>query len=326
MRREVLCALRRRTRLQQPGRLPVLRGNGHRAHGGQEHPRTRREPDHRRGSGRTVELADVVADDGRMPRDGRADGRALPRTDGQGKGDRVRRPRRKKAYPVPRKKFGRGDRARLYLLQCRLYGGKRPLESKGRERHEAGGALSETAALPRLRRDAPQRKGARAESARHFPRRGLPHDAGGTHEMGGRRTREPAGGDAADGGEHLRLFPHGGKTPGRSGARIPHARPRRLHPLHGRAAANAARARRAQPHDGRIVCARRAVYRAASLQHRRARRRHARPRRRRELRRAGRPRYADPVRLRPYHRNGPGPRRNCSRRARSACLRARSTR
>lgn len=116
MRRKVLRAVRGGTRLQQQRRLPDVRGDGDRAYGRQEHARARRRPDHRRGRGRAMEHAHVVSDDGRVPRDGRAHGRAVQRPDGQGKGHRVQRPCRKEAYPVPREKFGRRHRTRFHVL------------------------------------------------------------------------------------------------------------------------------------------------------------------------------------------------------------------
>ena len=75
--------------------------------------------------------------------------------------------------------------------------------------------------------------------------------------------------------------------------------------LHRRAAAHAARPRRAQPHDRRPLCARRAVDRSASVEHRGAYRRDARSRRRRQLRHLGRPRHTDLKRSRLDRRNGP---------------------
>ena len=79
------------------------------------------------------------------------------------------------------------------------------------------------------------------------------------------------------GPKHLRLLLPGGTPPERPGARLPFARPRRLHPLHGRAAAHAAGTCRAQPHHRRALCARRAVDRPASLQYRGSQRSDARP-------------------------------------------------
>ena len=65
-----------------------------------------------------------------------------------------------------------------------------------------------------------------------------------------------ARGDAPDGRKHLRSVRGRCEAPARSGARLPLARPRGFDALHRRAPAHAARARRAQPHDGGFVRAR----------------------------------------------------------------------
>ena len=56
---------------------------------------------HRRGRGRPVEQPDVVADDGHLPRNGRAHGRAVPGADGKRKGHRVPRPGGEEAHLLP---------------------------------------------------------------------------------------------------------------------------------------------------------------------------------------------------------------------------------
>ncbi len=98
MRRKVLRPVRGRTVLQFAGRVSLLRRHGHGAHGGYRIAGAGRQPDHRRRGGRPVENADVVADDRRVPRHGRADRRALSGADGGGKGDRLSRPGGEKAH------------------------------------------------------------------------------------------------------------------------------------------------------------------------------------------------------------------------------------
>ena len=137
VRRKVLCALGRGARVQQPGRVSDVRRHGHCAHGGQEHARARRNAHHRRGRRCPVELAHVVAHDRRVPRHGRAHGRALLRAHRAGEGHCVQRPRRKEAHIVPCQELRRRHRARLHLLQRGIHGGERALQGQGRERHEA---------------------------------------------------------------------------------------------------------------------------------------------------------------------------------------------
>ena len=81
VRRAVLRAVGGGAGVQQPGRLPHLRRNRRGAHGRPCDAGAGREPDHRRGRRRAVEFADVVADDRRLPRDGRAHRRAVSRAD-----------------------------------------------------------------------------------------------------------------------------------------------------------------------------------------------------------------------------------------------------
>ena len=68
------------------------------------------------GRRRPVEQPDVVADDRRLPRDGRAHRRALPRSDRARKGHRFPRPGGKEAYFLPRQKLQSGGRTGFYLL------------------------------------------------------------------------------------------------------------------------------------------------------------------------------------------------------------------
>ena len=95
--------------------------------------------------------------------------------------------------------------------------------------------------------------------------------------MGARRTGEPARRDASHGTEHLRGVHRHGAPPARPRAGVSLARPLRRDALHRRAPADAARPRRAQPHDGGAVRPRRAVHRSAPVEHRRAHGRDARP-------------------------------------------------
>ena len=117
--------------LQFSGRVRKMRRHRRRPHGGSRHAGAGRLADHRRRRGRSVEQPDVVADDGHLPGDGRADRRALPRSDGTGKGRRVPRPGREKAHLLPQQKLQSGGRAGFHLLQRRLHRGKRPFQSQG---------------------------------------------------------------------------------------------------------------------------------------------------------------------------------------------------
>ena len=65
----------------------------------------RRIPDHRRRGSGALEFADVVADDRRLPRNGSAHRRALPRADRPGKGYRLQRPCGKKGISCTRPKI-----------------------------------------------------------------------------------------------------------------------------------------------------------------------------------------------------------------------------
>ena len=116
LRRALLRAVRRGAGLQLPGRVPALRRHGNRADGRPCNARPGRLADHRRRRRGPVEQPDVVADDRRLPGDGRAHGRALPRPDGAGKGHRLPRPGREKAHLLPRQKLQSGGRAGLHLL------------------------------------------------------------------------------------------------------------------------------------------------------------------------------------------------------------------
>ena len=109
------------TGLQQRGRLPEVRRHRDGEDGRPLDPRAGRDADHRGGGGRPLELADVVADGGRLPGDGGADRRPLSGPDPGGKGDRLRRPAREKAHLLPPQKRRAGRGAGLYLLQRRLY-------------------------------------------------------------------------------------------------------------------------------------------------------------------------------------------------------------
>ena len=155
-----------------------------------------------------------------------------------------------------------------------------------------------------MRRYAPLCRGARAAAQGDLAGCGLPHAPFGACRMGRRRARLSARRDAADGREHLRVLPFGCEEADGPGPVLSFARPRRIHPFHGRTPAHAARARRAQPHYGRIVCVGRAFDRPASFQSRGAGRRDARPRRGRQFGGARRSRHAGAARRRPYHRNG----------------------
>ena len=97
----------------------------------------------------------MVADDRRVPGHGRADGRALPGADAGGEGHRLQRAGGEKAHPLPGQKAGPGHRAGLHLFQRGLHRGKRPVQGKGREGHEAGGEIPEGGYVPRLRRHPP---------------------------------------------------------------------------------------------------------------------------------------------------------------------------
>ena len=144
---------------------------------------------------------------------------------------------------------------------------------------------------PVVRRLPPFRNGTRAAGARHFSGGSLPYDALRPVRLGGRRAGFAPGGDAPHGPEYLRFVFHRVAPPSGSGARVSFARPRVLHALHGRAAAHAAGTRRAQPHHGRALCARRAFHRPAPLQPGRADGCDARSRGGRELRCARRSRH-----------------------------------
>ena len=168
LRGAVLRPLGGGTLLQRRRGVQGVRRHGHRAHGGQEHPRPRRQPDHRRRRRRPLEQPHVVADDGRLPRHGGAHGRSLQRPHRRGKAHRLRRPRRKEAHSLPRQKRRRSHRARLHLLQRRAHRRKRPCQGQRRERHEAGGKIPAAGRLPRLRRLPPVRSRPRAPRARHL--------------------------------------------------------------------------------------------------------------------------------------------------------------
>ena len=267
-----LRAFRRGTGLQQPGRLPHLRRHGRGTHGGPRDAGAGREPDHRRGSGRALELADVVADDRRLPGDGRAHGRALSRSDGRGKGHRLQRPGGKRSTFSTRPKIPTRPAELDFTYYNAVYTVENALcQGQGRKGHEARGKIFEAGYLPRLRRHAPVRGGARAAAARHLAGRGLPNDAWRSWSNGCAGVPDAlAGGNAPHGGEHLRIVSDGGQAADGSGAGLSGARPRRRHAFHRRAAAHAAGPRRAQPHHRRALCAGRALHRPAPLQHRRA--------------------------------------------------------
>ncbi len=179
-----LCPFRRGTGLQQPGRLPHLRRHGRGAHGGPLDAGAGRKPDHRRGRRGALELADVVADDRRVPGHGRAHGRALSRSDRRGKRHRLQRPGGKKTHFLSGQEFQPGRGAGFYLLQRRLHRGKRPCQGQGRKGHEARRKILEAGCLPGLRRHPPVRGGARAETPRHLPGRSLQDDAGSAGGVG----------------------------------------------------------------------------------------------------------------------------------------------
>ena len=68
------------------------------------------------GSVRTVDMASLVPDDGRLPGDGRAHGCAVSRPDGAGEGHRLPRPGGEKAHFLSRQKLQSGGGAGFYLL------------------------------------------------------------------------------------------------------------------------------------------------------------------------------------------------------------------
>ena len=89
-------------------------GTGNGARRGHGIARAGRVSYHRRGRGRPVEQLDVVADDGHLPRNGRAHGRAVPGADGKRKGYRVPRPGGEKAHLLPQSKTP--DRPAIWIL------------------------------------------------------------------------------------------------------------------------------------------------------------------------------------------------------------------
>ena len=149
---------------------------------------------------------DVVADDRRLPGDGRAHRRALPGADRRGKGHRLQRPGGEKAHLLSRQRtpIRRGELDftyfnAVYTVENALAKVK---DEKGMKRVEK--FLKEDA-VSRLRRHPPVCGGPRAPAARHLA---WTRPAGMTlselARVGGGRARLPAGGDAPHGGEHLR--------------------------------------------------------------------------------------------------------------------------
>ena len=100
------------------------------------------------------EFVDVVFDDGRLPRDGRADGRAVQGADGKRKRNRVSRTGGEETYFLSCEKFESGGGTGFYVFQRRLYRGKRAGESERRNGNEARGEVSLGNDLPGLRRHA----------------------------------------------------------------------------------------------------------------------------------------------------------------------------
>ena len=165
MRGPFLRPQRGRAGLQQPGGLPHLRRHRRGPGGGPVHPGAGRLPDHRPGGGSPLEQPHVVTDDRRLPGDGGAHRRPLPGSDGRGEGYRLRRPRGEKAHPLPREELQRCGGAGLYVFQRRPHGGKRPVQGEGREGHEARGEIPEGGRVPGLRRLPPVRGGPRRPSS-----------------------------------------------------------------------------------------------------------------------------------------------------------------
>ena len=167
--------------------------------------RAGRVPYHRRGRGRPVEQPDVVADDGRLPRNGRAHGRALPRADRSRKRTSSTTARRRKSTSSTTAKNSNQAGELDFTYFNAVYTVENALakvkDEKGMKRVEK---FLKEERLPGLRRHAPFRCRPRAEAAGHLSGRSLRHDAVRACELGAGRPRQPAGGDAAHGGEHLR--------------------------------------------------------------------------------------------------------------------------
>ena len=124
-----LCAVGGGAGFQLSRCLPEVRRHRQRPDGGHGVAGAGRLADHRRRRSGPVEQPDVVADDRRLPGDGREDGCAVPRPDRTGKGHRLPRSGREKAYLLPRQELESGRRAGLYLLQRRLH--RRKCSCKG---------------------------------------------------------------------------------------------------------------------------------------------------------------------------------------------------
>ena len=236
-----------------------------------------------------MELPDVVADDRRLPGDGRSHGYSLQRPDGQGKGDRLRRSDGEKAYLLcSQEQEQRGGRRSGHdLLQRHGDRPQRAEQGEGRKRHEAGREIPQGRYLPGVPRHKAFRRSQSAETDGHFAGGRLSDDAEGLRRMGEARAGVPAGRNAEYGGKHLRVLSGDCRKADGPWAGLSDAGQSVLHALHRRAAADAARKGGAQPDDGRFVCSGRAFHRSASGEHRRSERRDARSHPGRQLRPAG---------------------------------------
>ena len=104
--------------------------------------------------------------------------------------------------------------------------------------------------LPRVRGKPAERGRPGPTASGDPPGRGLPDDPSGPLGLGGRGAGQPAGGDEAHGGEHLRVLPHRGRAADGAGPGISDPGPGLFHFVYGGAAADAAGPGGAQPHDG----------------------------------------------------------------------------
>ena len=123
-----------------PAHLPA--GPASAADGRPQHARTGRIALDRRGRCRAVEHADVVADDRRLPGDGRPHGRPVPHAFGGGKRHRLQRPRREKCTSSTTPRIPNRPASSTSPITTPFTRWKRAGQGQGRKGHEAGGKRS----------------------------------------------------------------------------------------------------------------------------------------------------------------------------------------
>ena len=154
-----------------------------------------------------MEYPDVVAHDRCLQGNGCTHGHSVQSADRQGKGHSVPWAGGEKAHLLQVKEHQPGRRTGFHILQRRIYRRECPCQGQGRKRDEARGKVPQDGNLPGLRRFQAFGCGKGAFGTGHFIGGSLQDASFRTRSLGGRHSGIPAGRDAADGPEHLRIIP-----------------------------------------------------------------------------------------------------------------------